>query len=76
MQARTTDAACIQRRVLPSGGDDPTTPVRSSNMDGLRDPTDNSAGPQLGEELWGFIPYEFLPQLQWLTSPTTSMCTT
>ncbi|MBX3305823.1 MAG: hypothetical protein KF751_07170 [Nitrospira sp.] len=37
-------------------------------MDGsLRTPTNNSSGPLLGEELWGFIPYELLPHLQWLT---------
>lgn len=29
-------------------------------------PDDNSSGPLLGEELWGFIPYQLLPQLQWL----------
>lgn len=30
-------------------------------------PTDNSGGTPLGNELWGFIPYQLLPQLQWLT---------
>ena len=29
--------------------------------------TDNSSGRALGDELWGFIPYQLLPQLQWLT---------
>jgi type IV pilus assembly protein PilY1 len=32
-----------------------------------RTPTDNSSGPLLGDELWGFVPYHLLPHLQWLT---------
>lgn len=32
-----------------------------------KNPTDNSSGRPLGDELWGFIPYQLLPQLQWLT---------
>ncbi len=31
-----------------------------------KNPTDNSSGPNLGSELWSFIPQELLPQLQWL----------
>ncbi len=31
-----------------------------------KNPTDNSSGPNLGAELWSFIPQELLPQLQWL----------
>ena len=27
------------------------------------------SGPELGEELWGFVPYHLLPQLMWLTQP-------
>ena len=30
-------------------------------------PSDNSSGVALGTELWGFIPQELLPQLEWLT---------
>jgi type IV pilus assembly protein PilY1 len=30
-------------------------------------PTDNSTGTPLGDELWGFIPYELLPQLEFLS---------
>jgi type IV pilus assembly protein PilY1 len=30
-------------------------------------PTDNGSGPPLGDEMWGFVPYELLPYLQWLT---------
>ncbi|WHZ16733.1 MAG: Type IV fimbrial biogenesis protein PilY1 [Nitrospira sp.] len=30
-------------------------------------PTDNSTGVPLGDELWGFVPYELLPQLAFLT---------
>jgi type IV pilus assembly protein PilY1 len=52
-------------------GDDPATGTSGSPIVEhgwfTRTPTDNSAGPQIGEELWGFIPYQLLPQLQWLT---------
>jgi type IV pilus assembly protein PilY1 len=52
-------------------GDDPTTGTSASPIVEhgwfTRTPTDNSAGPQLGDELWGFIPYQLLPHLQWLT---------
>jgi len=51
-------------------GDDPTTGTSASPIVEhgwfTRTPTDNSAGPQLGDELWGFIPQQLLPQLQWL----------
>jgi type IV pilus assembly protein PilY1 len=30
-------------------------------------PKNDTAGIPLGDELWGFIPYELLPHLQWLT---------
>ncbi len=30
-------------------------------------PADNSSGPPLGDELWGFVPYELLPQLEFLS---------
>lgn len=29
--------------------------------------TDNTTGKELGDELWGFIPYQLLPHLKWLT---------
>ncbi|TAJ08269.1 MAG: hypothetical protein EPO61_09145 [Nitrospirae bacterium] len=29
--------------------------------------TDNSSGAALGDELWGFVPYQLLPHLKWLT---------
>ena len=32
-----------------------------------KNPTDNSTGKALGDELWGFIPYQLLPHLKWLT---------
>jgi type IV pilus assembly protein PilY1 len=52
-------------------GDDPTTGTSASPIVEhgwfTRTPTDNSSGPQLGEELWGFIPQQLLPHLQWLT---------
>lgn len=52
-------------------GDDPSTGTASTPIIEhgyfTRTSTDNSGGPQLGEELWGFIPYELLPQLEFLT---------
>ncbi|MEK6617929.1 MAG: hypothetical protein AABY90_04465, partial [Nitrospirota bacterium] len=50
-------------------GDDPSTSASSKVEHGwfTRTATDNSSGSLLGDELWGFIPYELLPQLQWLT---------
>ncbi len=30
-------------------------------------PADNSSGAPLGDELWGFVPYELLPQLEFLS---------
>ncbi|MCZ6756119.1 MAG: hypothetical protein O7E49_12480 [Gemmatimonadetes bacterium] len=49
-------------------GDDPNT---SDIEHGYftRTPTGNSSGKLLGEELWGFIPQELLPHLQWLARP-------
>jgi type IV pilus assembly protein PilY1 len=34
----------------------------------------NPAGYDLGEELWGYIPYNLLPQLKWLRDPTYGQC--
>ena len=48
-------------------GDNPSTPGVIEHGWFTRNPTDNSTGPELGEELWGFIPYELLPHLRWLT---------
>ncbi len=48
-------------------GDDPATSLVTEHGWFTRTPTDNSSGPLLGEELWGFIPYQLLPQLRWLT---------
>ncbi|MGH7231954.1 MAG: pilus assembly protein [Nitrospiraceae bacterium] len=52
-------------------GDDPSTPAASQVEHGwfTRNPTDNSSGKFLGEELWGFIPQELLPHLRWLAQP-------
>ncbi|MBI3356207.1 MAG: hypothetical protein HY038_05455, partial [Nitrospirae bacterium] len=47
-------------------GDDSTTPTTEHGWFTTM-PTNNSGGPHLGDELWGFIPYQLLPQLQWLT---------
>ncbi|MBV6468526.1 MAG: hypothetical protein NBKEAIPA_00392 [Nitrospirae bacterium] len=32
-----------------------------------KNPNDNSTGQPLGDELWGFVPYELLPQLEFLS---------
>lgn len=49
-------------------GDDPgTAPTEHGWF--TRTPTDNSGGPLLGQELFGFIPQELLPHLKWLTDP-------
>ncbi len=48
-------------------GDDPSTTTVTEHGWFTRTPTNNGSGPLLGEELWGFIPYELLPHLQWLT---------
>ncbi len=50
-------------------GDDPTTVGTEEHGWFTRTPTDNSSGPQLGDELWGFVPQELLPHLQWLADP-------
>ena len=34
----------------------------------------NPAGYDLGEELWGYIPYNLLPHLRWLKDPTYGQC--
>ena len=48
-------------------GDDTSTTTVTEHGYYTTAPTDNSSGPALGEELWGFIPYHLLPQLRWLT---------
>ncbi len=50
-------------------GDDFSTSGVTEHGWFTRTPTDNSSGPQLGDELWGFIPQELLPHLKWLTDP-------
>ncbi len=47
-------------------GDDPATTTVKERGFFTRTPTNNSSGPLLGEELFGFIPYQLLPHLQWL----------
>ncbi|TAJ23409.1 MAG: hypothetical protein EPO64_11275 [Nitrospirae bacterium] len=48
-------------------GDDPNTPGATEHGYFTRTAADNSGGALLGQELWGFIPYQLLPHLQWLT---------
>ncbi len=50
-------------------GDNPATATKVEHGWFTRTPTDNSGGPQLGDELWGFIPQELLPHLRWLADP-------
>ena len=47
-------------------GDDPTTSGVVEHGWYTKNPTDNSSGPKLGAERWSFVPYQLLPQLQWL----------
>lgn len=53
-------------------GDDLATSGTTEHSYITRTPTDNSGGPLLGEELFGFIPQELLPHLKWLTQPAYS----
>lgn len=47
-------------------GDDSTTAGTVEHGWYTKNPTDNSTGPNLGAEMWSFIPQELLPHLQWL----------
>ncbi|MGH7209347.1 MAG: pilus assembly protein [Nitrospiraceae bacterium] len=47
-------------------GDDPNSTTAVEHGWFTLAPSDNSGGPPLGDELWGFIPYHLLPHLQWL----------
>lgn len=47
-------------------GDNPATGSTVEHGWYTKNPTDNSSGPNLGSELWAFIPHQLLPQLQWL----------
>jgi type IV pilus assembly protein PilY1 len=51
-------------------GDDASTSGVTEHGSYTRNVVDNSSGPELGEELWGFVPYHLLPQLMWLTQPS------
>lgn len=48
-------------------GDDPSTGSSVEHGWFTKNPTDNTSGQTLGDELWGFIPYQLLPHLKWLT---------
>ena len=47
-------------------GDDPTTTTVAEHGWFTNTPADNSSSVKLGDELWGFVPQQLLPQLQWL----------
>ncbi len=58
-------------------GDNPATATVVEHGWFTNTPTDNSSSVKLGDELWGFVPHQLLPQLQWLAQgPTIHMCTT
>lgn len=48
-------------------GDDPSTTTKIENGWFTKNPADNSTGPDLGAELFAYVPYELLPQLRFLT---------
>jgi type IV pilus assembly protein PilY1 len=48
-------------------GDDTSTSGVIEHGRFTRDATGGASGPLLGQELWGFIPNQLLPQLRWLT---------
>lgn len=60
-----------------TAGDDPATPAlehgrfneTASASVSAKYSSMRTGSPKLGAELWGFIPYQLLPQLQWLTRP-------
>jgi type IV pilus assembly protein PilY1 len=47
-------------------GDNAATTTEVEHGWYTKNPTDNSSGENLGEELWSYVPYQLLPQLQWL----------
>lgn len=50
-------------------GDDPSTPSVEHGWF-TNSPTSAGRGQNLGDELWGFVPYQLLPQLQFLANPS------
>jgi type IV pilus assembly protein PilY1 len=48
-------------------GDDPSTGSVVEHGWTTTNPNDNLGGTGLGEEVWGFVPYHLLPQLEWYT---------
>jgi type IV pilus assembly protein PilY1 len=50
-------------------GDDPTTPTKVEHGWFSNTTTADGRGVNIGDELWGFIPQELLPHLQWLLNP-------
>ncbi len=50
-------------------GDDPSTSNIVEHGWYTTGPSDNSSGVGLGEEVWGFVPYQLLPQLMWYSQP-------
>lgn len=51
-------------------GDDATTPAKVEHGWFSNSATADGRGVNIGDELWGFIPQELLPQLQWLLNPS------
>ncbi|HKY71066.1 MAG TPA: hypothetical protein VJL88_04045 [Nitrospira sp.] len=51
-------------------GDDPSTsPAVEHGYYTTGETGEDTSKPELGEEVWGFIPYYVLPQLRWLAQP-------
>ncbi len=50
-------------------GDDSSTPSVEHGWF-TNTPTSSNRGQHLGDELWGYVPYQLLPQLQFLASPS------
>ncbi|HZS11193.1 MAG TPA: PilC/PilY family type IV pilus protein [Nitrospirales bacterium] len=48
-------------------GDDPSSPAVTEHGWFTTTPANNAGGDALGQEKWGFIPYQLLPHLKWLT---------
>ena len=50
-------------------GDDPTSTEVEHGYYTTGETADDASKPELGEEVWAFIPYYLLPQLRWLAQP-------
>ena len=51
-------------------GDDASTPNKVEHGWFTTNGTTGLSSPPLGQEMWGYVPYQLLPFLKWLTSPS------